>query len=64
MITIQNCLPYIGYNLWRRGGIGGAMFSIQNRLKLLFVAIVTLVLAISGAYTRYYLGKDLETRRA
>ena len=36
------------------------MFSIQNRLKLLFVVIVTLVLAISGSYTQYSLGKDLE----
>ena len=36
------------------------MFSIQNRLKLLFVVIVTLVLAISGTYTQYSLGKDLE----
>lgn len=36
------------------------MFSIQSRLKLLFVVIVTLVLAISGAYTQYSLGKDLE----
>jgi two-component system NtrC family sensor kinase len=29
------------------------MFSIQSRLKLLFVVIVTLVLAISGTYTQY-----------
>ena len=36
------------------------MFSIQNRLKLLFVVIVTLVLAISGSYTQYSLGRDLE----
>lgn len=36
------------------------MFSIQSRLKLLFVVIVTLVLAISGAYTQYSLGKELE----
>ena len=36
------------------------MFSIQNRLKLLFVVIVTLVLAISGSYTQYSLGKELE----
>ena len=36
------------------------MFSIQNRLKLLFVVIVTLVLAISGTYTQYSLGKELE----
>jgi len=39
---------------------GGMMFSIQSRLKLLFVVIVTLVLAISGAYTQYSLGKELE----
>src|ERR1700745_249861 len=38
------------------------MFSIQSRLKLLFVVIVTLVLAISGTYTQYSLGKDLEAR--
>ncbi len=37
------------------------MFSIQSRLKLLFVVIVTLVLAISGTYTQYSLGKDLES---
>lgn len=36
------------------------MFSIQSRLKLLFVVIVTLVLTISGTYTQYSLGKDLE----
>ncbi|MES2149944.1 MAG: ATP-binding protein [Pseudomonadota bacterium] len=36
------------------------MFSIQSRLKLLFVVIVTLVLAISGTYTQYSLGKELE----
>lgn len=36
------------------------MFSIQNRLKLLFVVIVTVVLAISGSYTQYSLGKELE----
>jgi len=36
------------------------MFSIQSRLKLLFVVIVTVVLAISGTYTQYSLGKDLE----
>ncbi|MES2900409.1 MAG: ATP-binding protein [Pseudomonadota bacterium] len=36
------------------------MFSIQNRLKLLFVVIVTVVLTISGAYTQYSLGKELE----
>jgi len=35
------------------------MFSIQSRLKLLFVVIVTVVLTISGAYTQYSLGKDL-----
>ncbi len=37
------------------------MFSIQSRLKLLFVVIVTLVLAISGSYTQYSLGKELES---
>jgi two-component system, NtrC family, sensor kinase len=37
-----------------------SMFSIQSRLKLLFVVIVTLVLAISGSYTQYSLGKELE----
>ena len=37
------------------------MFSIQSRLKLLFVVIVTLVLAISGTYTQYSLGKELES---
>ena len=36
------------------------MFSIQNRLKLLFVVIVTMVLAISGTYTQYTLGQELE----
>jgi two-component system NtrC family sensor kinase len=36
------------------------MFSIQGRLKLLFVLIVTLVLAISGTYTQLSLGKQLE----
>lgn len=36
------------------------MFRIQNRLKLLFVVIVTLVLTISGTYSQYSLGKDLE----
>lgn len=36
------------------------MFSIQNRLKLLFVVIVTLILALSGAYTQYSLGKEFE----
>jgi signal transduction histidine kinase len=36
------------------------MFSIQHRLKLLFVVIVTLVLAISGSYAQYSLGRDLE----
>jgi len=36
------------------------MFSIQSRLKLLFVVIVTTVLAISGTYAQYSLGKDLE----
>jgi two-component system NtrC family sensor kinase len=37
------------------------MFSIQSRLKLLFVVIVTVVLAISGTYTQYSLGKELES---
>ena len=37
------------------------MFSIQSRLKLLFVLIVTLVLAISGTYAQYSLGKELES---
>jgi signal transduction histidine kinase len=37
------------------------MFSIQSRLKLLFVVIVTVVLAISGTYTQYTLGKELES---
>ncbi|MDB5952366.1 MAG: histidine kinase, partial [Massilia sp.] len=37
------------------------MFSIQSRLKLLFVLIVTLVLAISGSYSQYSLGKELES---
>lgn len=36
------------------------MFGIQSRLTLLFVVIVTLVLAISGSYTQYSLSKDLE----
>jgi two-component system NtrC family sensor kinase len=36
------------------------MFSIQSRLKLLFVVIVTLLLAISGSYTQFSLGKELE----
>ncbi|MDQ1919895.1 sensor histidine kinase [Massilia pseudoviolaceinigra] len=36
------------------------MFSIQSRLKLLFVVIVTLVLSISGSFTQYSLGKALE----
>jgi two-component system NtrC family sensor kinase len=36
------------------------MLNIQNRLKLLFVVIVTVVLTISGAYTQYSLGKELE----
>ncbi|MDL2354894.1 MAG: ATP-binding protein [Pseudomonadota bacterium] len=36
------------------------MDSIQSRLKLLFVLIVTLVLAISGSYAQYSLGKELE----
>ncbi|WP_426174428.1 sensor histidine kinase [Massilia sp. TWR1-2-2] len=37
------------------------MFSIQSRLQLLFVVIVTLVLAISGSYAQYSLGKELES---
>ena len=36
------------------------MFSIQSRLQLLFVLIVTLVLSISGTYAQYSLGKELE----
>ena len=40
------------------------MFSIQSRLKLLFVVIVTVVLAISGSYTQYSLAKDLEASSA
>ena len=37
------------------------MFSIQGRLKLLFVVIVTTVLSISGTYAQLSLGKDLES---
>jgi signal transduction histidine kinase len=37
-----------------------AMFSIQSRLKLLFVVIVTTVLTISGTYAQHSLGKELE----
>jgi two-component system, NtrC family, sensor kinase len=37
------------------------MFSIQSRLNLLFVLIVTLVLAVSGTYAQYSLGKQLES---
>ncbi|MET0858259.1 MAG: HAMP domain-containing sensor histidine kinase [Telluria sp.] len=37
------------------------MSSIQTRLNLLFVLIVTLVLAISGTYAQYALGKELES---
>lgn len=37
------------------------MFSIQSRLKLLFVVIVTTVLTISGTYAQYSLGKELES---
>ena len=37
------------------------MVRIQVRLTLLFVVIVTLVLAISGSYTQYSLGKELES---
>src|SRR5471030_916532 len=36
------------------------MFGIQGRLTLLFVVIVTLVLAISGTYAQYSLGHELE----
>ena len=36
------------------------MFGIQGRLTLLFVVIVTVVLAISGTYTQYSLGHELE----
>ncbi len=36
------------------------MFGIQVRLTLLFVIIVTLVLTLSGAYTQYSLGRELE----
>ncbi len=36
------------------------MFSIQSRLKLLFVVIVTTVLTISGTYAQHSLGKELE----
>ena len=37
------------------------MFSIQSRLKLLFVVIVTTVLTISGTYAQHSLGKELES---
>ncbi|MET3132743.1 two-component system NtrC family sensor kinase [Oxalobacteraceae bacterium GrIS 1.11] len=37
------------------------MVRIQARLTLLFVVIVTVVLAISGSYTQYSLGKQLES---
>ena len=36
------------------------MVSIQVRLTLLFIVIVTLVLGISGSYTQYTLSKELE----
>jgi two-component system NtrC family sensor kinase len=36
------------------------MSSIQSRLQLLFVLIVTLVLSISGTYAQYSLGNELE----
>jgi signal transduction histidine kinase len=36
------------------------MFGIQGRLTLLFVVIVTVVLAISGTYAQYSLGHELE----
>ncbi|MDC8758791.1 sensor histidine kinase [Janthinobacterium fluminis] len=38
------------------------MVRIQVRLTLLFVVIVTLVLAISGSYTQYSLSQELELR--
>jgi two-component system NtrC family sensor kinase len=37
------------------------MFSIQSRLKLLFVVIVTLVLAISGTWSQSSLERELES---
>ncbi|MDZ5632282.1 MULTISPECIES: sensor histidine kinase [unclassified Janthinobacterium] len=40
------------------------MVSIQVRLTLLFVVIVTLVLGISGSYTQYTLSKELESGSA
>jgi len=36
------------------------MVSIQVRLTLLFIVIVTVVLGISGSYTQYTLSKELE----
>ena len=36
------------------------MLSIRIRLKLLFVVIVTVVLALSGAYTQHWMGQELE----
>jgi signal transduction histidine kinase len=40
------------------------MHGIQVRLKVLFVVIVTLVLAISGTYSQYTLREDLEERNS
>lgn len=40
------------------------MVSIQVRLTLLFIVIVTLVLGISGSYTQYTLSKELEAGSA
>ena len=40
------------------------MVSIQVRLTLLFVVIVTLVLGISGSYTQYTLSQELESGSA
>ena len=40
------------------------MASIQVRLTLLFVVIVTLVLGISGSYTQYTLSQELESGSA
>jgi signal transduction histidine kinase len=36
------------------------MFGIQVRLTLMFVVIVTVLLGISGSFTQYSLGKELE----
>jgi two-component system NtrC family sensor kinase len=40
------------------------MRGIQVRLKILFVVIVTFVLAVSGTYSQYKLHQDLENRNA